>query len=370
MTEGVLAVAEEGISRRRFVGYLIAAPTLVAAAQLTAETAQASIPTVQPVDLYDLSDLLTDAARPTSNLIAIVVNPDGTVSFAMPRAEVGQGITTAAAMTIAEEMDLSVDKVNVTLADARPELIWNQITGGSNTMHSIYTPVRVAAAIARDALLKAAAIELRVSQSQLTIRDGVVVAPNGATATFGSLSAKAAVASTTTANAQLKPQSQLKLVGTPQKRVDALDIVTGRKRFAMELSVPNAKPTMVCRPPTINGSARSVRNLAQVKAMPGITDVALIPHTRFVAGGVAVRGETFGQCIDAIRALDVDWAPGPAAGKSDASVLADLKKAELPIGAPVELLAKTVDQRFTFHFRPGDPLETNCAIADVRADSA
>ena len=375
MTDGGLATApmadgSGGISRRRFVGYLIAAPTLVAAAQLTAEEAQAAVPTVQPVDLYDLSDLLTDAARPTSNLIAIVVNPDGTVSFAMPRAEVGQGITTAAAMTIADEMDLSIGKVNVTLADARPELIWNQITGGSNTMHSIYTPVRVAAAIARGALLKAAAIELGVSQSQLTIRDGVVVAPNGTTATFGSLSAKAAVSSTTTANAQLKPQSQLKLVGTPQKRIDALDIVTGRKRFAMELNVPNALPTMVCRPPTINGSARSVRNLAQVKAMPGITDVALIPHTPFVAGGVAVRGATFGQCIDAIRALDVDWGAGSAEGKSDASVLADLKNAELPVPPPVNLLAKTLDQRFTFYFRPGDPLETNCAVADVRPGSA
>ena len=375
MTDGGLATAptavgSNGISRRRFVGYLIAAPTLVAAAQLTAEEAQAAIPTVQPVDLFDLSDLLTDAALPTSNLIAIVVNPDGTVSFAMPRAEVGQGITTAVAMTIADEMDLSIGKVNVTLADARPELIWNQITGGSNTMHSIYTPVRVAAAIARGALLKAAAIELGVSQSQLTIRDGVIVAPNGASATFGSLSAKAAVSSTTTANAQLKPRSQLTLVGTPQKRVDALDIVTGRKRFAMELDVPNALPTMVCRPPTINGSAQGIRNLAQVKAMPGITDVAIIPHTRYVAGGVAVRGATFGQCIDAIRALDVVWAPGPAAGKSDASVLADLKTAELPVPPPVNLLAKTLDQRFTFHFRPGDPLETNCAVADVRPGGA
>ena len=110
--------------------------------------------------------------------------------------------------------------------------------------------------------------------------------------------------------AQLKSSSQFQVVGTPQKRVDALDIVTGRKRFAMELDVPNAKPTMVCRPPTINGSARSVRNLAQVKAMPGITDVAVIPHTRNVAGGVAVRGDTFGQCIDAIRALKRRLGPG------------------------------------------------------------
>ena len=52
-------------------------------------------------------------------------------------------------MTIADEMDVPLDKVKVTLADARPELVWNQLTGGSNSMHSIYTPVRVAAAIAR-----------------------------------------------------------------------------------------------------------------------------------------------------------------------------------------------------------------------------
>lgn len=375
MIEGELALAataerSNGISRRRFVGYLVAAPTLVAAAQLTVESAQAAVPTVQPVDLYDLSDLLTDAARPTSNLIAVAVNPDGTVSFAMPRAEVGQGITTAVAMTIAEEMDLQVDKVDVTLADARPELIWNQITGGSNSMHAIFTPVRVAASIARGALLQAAAQQLGGAVSQLTSKDGVITAPGGKTASYAELSAKAAVAQTTPVSVQLKPRSQFRLVGTPQKRIDALDIVTGRKRFAMELDVPGAKPTMVCRPPTINGSARAVRNLAQVKAMPGITDAAIIPHTAHVAGGVAVRGETFGQCIDAIRALDVDWAPGTAAGKSDASVLADLKQAELPVPPPVNLLAKTFDQRFTFHFRPGDPLETNTAIADVRPGSA
>jgi isoquinoline 1-oxidoreductase beta subunit len=371
---GLRAAAEAGnpgVSRRRFLGYLVAAPTLVAAADLAVvDRARAAVPTAQPVDLYDLSDLLTDAARPTSNLIAIRVNSDGTVSFAMPRAEVGQGITTAVAMTIAEEMDVPLDRVDVTLADARPELVWNQITGGSNTMHAIFTPVRVAASIARGALLQAAAQELGASVSQLVVRDGVITAPNGQSATFASLSAKAAVSETTTAQAQLKPRSQFRLVGTPQKRIDALDIVTGRKRFAMELDVANAKPTMVCRPPTINGTARSVRNLAQVKAMPGITDVAIVAHTKNVAGGVAVRGETFGQCIDAIRALDVDWGPGPADGKSDAGVLADLGKAELPVPPPVNLLAKTIDQRFTFYFRPGDPLETNCAIADVRSDRA
>jgi len=146
----MVEVGRRGVSRRRFIGYLIAAPTLITAAELApAPTAQAAIPTVQPVDAYDLSDLLTDAALPTSNLITVEVNPDGTVSFALPRAEVGQGITTAVAMTITDEMDLPMSQVTVTLADARPELLFNQLTGGSNPMHAIYTPVRVAAALAR-----------------------------------------------------------------------------------------------------------------------------------------------------------------------------------------------------------------------------
>src|SRR5207302_1888527 len=117
------AEGSAGISRRRFLGYLIAGPTLNPGAQLLAEPANAAVPTVQPVDSYDLSDLLTDAARPTSNLITVVANPDGTVSFDLPRSENGQGITTSIAMVIAEEMDLPLEKVKVTLADARPELV-------------------------------------------------------------------------------------------------------------------------------------------------------------------------------------------------------------------------------------------------------
>jgi len=354
-----------GVSRRRFIGYLIAAPTVVGASQLFVAPAQASIPTVQPVDAYDATDLLTAAALPTSGLISVVVNKDGTVSFAMPRAEVGQGITTAVAMTIADEMGLSLEKVNVTLLDATPALLWNQFTGLSNSMHSIYTPLRVAAATAKGQLLQAAAGLLGGLPSDFSVRGGVISAPDGRSVTFGALAERGAVSKTTRVHVRLKPSSELALVGTSQGRIDALEIVTGAKQFAMDLDVPGALPTMLCRPPTINGTALAVQNAAQVQAMPGITDVAIIPHTQWVAGGVAVRGETFGQCIDAVDALKVTWGPGSAAGKSEQTVLADLAKAELPLTPPLDPLAKSLEQVFTFHFRPGDPLETNCAIADV-----
>jgi isoquinoline 1-oxidoreductase subunit beta len=358
-------------SRRRFLGYLLAAPTLVAAAELGssllgADPAGAAIPGVpEPSDLYDLSDFLNDAALPTSHLITVQVNRDGTAAFALPRAEVGQGITTAAAMLIADELDLPLDRVHVTLADARPELVWNQLTGGSNSMHSLYQPIRTAAATARQQLVAAAATRWSVDAGKLTTANGVVSGPRGRKATYASLAAAAAVQKPTTRLVTLKATSQLKLVGTGQKRMDALAAVTGKKQFSMDLKIPGALPTMICRPPTIYGKVGSVNNLAAVKAMPGVTDVAVI------SSGVAVRAQTFGQCIDAVRALRVTWKPGTVDGESDATIAAKLKKAEIPLAVPdVPVLAKSFDAKFTFYFRSNSALEPNSAVADVRADSA
>jgi isoquinoline 1-oxidoreductase beta subunit len=127
--------------RRRFLGFVLAAPTLVVAARLIdgEYPAGAVIPSLpEPSDLFDLGDLQDLAAAATSGLISIVMNTDGTASFALPRAEVGQGITTSFAMVIAEELDLPLDKVVVTLLDATPALLMNQFTGGSNSTRSLY----------------------------------------------------------------------------------------------------------------------------------------------------------------------------------------------------------------------------------------
>ncbi|PYC87623.1 isoquinoline 1-oxidoreductase [Streptomyces tateyamensis] len=356
------------LGRRRFLGYVLAASTLTVAAQLGegADRADAAVPSLpEPADLYDLNDLLTDAALPTANLITITLNPDGTASFALPRAEVGQGITTSTAMIIAEELDLPLDKVHVSLADARPELLFNQLTGGSNTTISTYTPIRVAAATARHRLLEAAAAELGAPLAALSVLQGVITAADGRSLSYAELAVKAGSLTDLQVSVTLKPASAFTVIGTPQNRIDALEAVTGRKQFAMDVQVPGAMPAMICRPPTINGTVVAVQNLAAVRAMPGITDVAV------VSTGVAVRGRTFGQCIDAVRALQVSWGPGSEDRASDATVLAELRAAENPlVTPPLPLLTAAVDARFTFHFASNSALETNCAVADVRPGSA
>ncbi|MET9437179.1 molybdopterin cofactor-binding domain-containing protein [Streptomyces sp. NPDC006551] len=368
--------APRAMGRRRFLGYVLAAPTLTVAAQLgeaalAPPTATAAVSTVVPTppspsEIYDLNDMLTHAALPTAHLITIRIESDGTACFALPRAEVGQGVTTSSAMLIAEELDLPLDKVRVTLADARPELLFNQLTGGSNTTISTFTPIRVAAAVARDRLLRAAALELGEVVGSLTAKAGAIVSSTtGKSLTYGELAAKAASLTGERVRVTLKETSDFRVIGTAQRRIDALAAVTGRKTFAMDVQVPGALPTMVCRPPTINGTVRSVENLDEVRAMPGITDVVRI------STGVAVRGRTFGQCVDAVRALKVTWGPGTAEGASDATVLRELRAAELPLVVPpLPLLTKAVDARFTFHFASNSALETNCAVADVRQDSA
>jgi isoquinoline 1-oxidoreductase beta subunit len=356
-----------GLGRRSFVGYVVAGTTLVAAADLAlGAPARAAAPSgPQVAELYDLNDFITDSCRPTANLITITVRSDGTAHFALPRSENGQGIMTSTAMIIAEELDLPVGKVVVTLADARPELVFNQLTGGSTTTTSTYTPIRVAAAVARNALLDAAAVVLGDESNNLLAKGGVIQNRAGESVTYGELAEAAAAGETRRSEVTLKDPSQFRVIGTGQPRTDARDAVTGRKKYTTDLAVKGALPTMVCRAPTLNGTPERLSNKAEILTMPGVKDVAVVDT------GVAVRARTFGQCIDAIRAMKVRWNPGPVAGQSDADILRELRAAELPMApVPDNPLAKTIEGDFVFYFRSNSALDTNAAVADVRADRA
>ncbi|SCX58477.1 isoquinoline 1-oxidoreductase, beta subunit [Klenkia marina] len=357
-------------SRRRFLTFLVAAPTLAVAARIGADglapaSAQAAVPSLPaPAEILDLGDALILAAAPTANLIVVTVDETGRVGLALPRAEVGQGITTAVGMLIADELDVGLDQVDVTLADARPELVFNQLTGGSNTIRSVYGPVRAAAAQARARLLAAAAARWGTAPSVLSVSAGVVTGPGGRSATYGELSAAAADPGLSVVLATPKPPSAATLVGTPTNRVDARRMVTGQMEYTLDLDVvPGALPTMVRRPPTINGTVRSVQNEAAVRAMPGVVDVVT------VATGVAVLAETFGQALAGKEALEVTWGPGTVDGESNATIQQKLRAATLPFVVP-PLLTTTVDAEFDFAMVSHAPMETNSAIADVRRDRA
>ena len=353
--------ATSGTSRRRFLAYLMATPTLAVAVRygVLDGVAHAVVPTPpQPAENFDLGDFLILSGKPTEDkLIVIEVSETGKVSCALPREEVGQGITTAVAMLIAEEMDVPLADVTVTLAPGRPDLIFNQLTGASNTIRSVYAPTREAASIAKARLKSAAAERTGVPFGQLDVQDGYVVGA-GQRIPIGALSAAAAAPGLKVGAAAVKDPSTFTLVGKPQNRKDARAMVTGALKYTNDHEpVAGLLRAMVRRPPTTNGTVKAIKNEAAIRAMPGVRDLAVIPT------GVAVLADTFGQALDAKEALEVDWNAGTIDGEDNASILAKLKAANAPLGPAV---GTVVEGEFDFAPVNHAPLETITAIADIK----
>ena len=264
------AVMSEGtasggpLTRRRFLTYVVAAPVLTVAASsvITPGTAHAVVPSPpQPGDLVDLGDVIVAVTKQNQDLFVLEVTPENRVVFRVPRAEVGQGITTAAAIMVAEEIDARLVDVDVPLEDARQDLGTAQSTGGSSSVRSLWDPVRSIAAEARARLVTAAAERWDLPADSLTTRDTAVWAPDGRSATYGSLTEAAAQVDDPAVSTNPKSASEYRLIGTATTRIDARSIVTGAAKYALDVDVEGALPTVVIRPPTAQRQGAVVRRI-------------------------------------------------------------------------------------------------------------
>lgn len=147
---------EPALNRRQLLGFSIAGPVLSLGVGLSApsdsEAAMLQVPG-DLTDICDYGDLVFKVAFLTLPLIRLTVEPNGRAKLELPRLESGQGISTACAMMVAEDLDLPMAQVDVVSSDARPELLFNQQTGGSTTMRvmSFALPQLAAQARALDA---------------------------------------------------------------------------------------------------------------------------------------------------------------------------------------------------------------------------
>ena len=276
-------------TRRGFLGYVIGGTTLVAAADLRRGAPASRRPDPQIAEPYDLNDFLTDAARPTANLITIEVNEDGTVSFALPagRGRPGHHHLVGDARS-PRSWTSPLDRVGSRWPTPGPELLFNQLTGGSNTTISTYTPIRVAAAIARRALLDAAAVAARRRRRRrCSSTDGVITGRAGAALTSASSPSRPpAQTETVDGGAQGRARTS-PVIGKPHSRDRrAATRSPGKKTSRWTSQVPDALPTMVCRAAHHQRHAGAVANLAEVRGMPGVTDVVDDRHRR---GGARPR---------------------------------------------------------------------------------
>ncbi|HKH54834.1 MAG TPA: molybdopterin cofactor-binding domain-containing protein [Propionibacteriaceae bacterium] len=356
------------LSRRRFLTYVVAAPVLTVAATsagavIAPGKAHAVVPSPpQPENTADFGDLIKVLTKQAQHLLVLEVTPENRIVFRLPRAEVGQGITTALAMVVADEIDARLVDVDVPLEDARQDLGTAQSTGASSSIRSLWDPVRSVAAQARARLVTAAADRWGLPAGSLSTRDTAVWAPDGRSATYGSLTEAAAKVLVLAVSTNPKPSSEYRLIGTATPRIDARSIVTGAAKFALDVHVPGAVPTVVIRPPTLRGTVQAY-DASAARQMPGVVAITELPT------GVAVSANTFDQALKATSAVLVVWGSGTVDGVSDADIKAKLAAAIPPVTAPLPL-TKAVDATFSFAFVNHAPMEVGSAVADVQSGSA
>src|SRR5712671_4918398 len=129
------------VSRRSLLAYAASTPAVAAAVGLTvAPTRAEAIPLLltppDTVDVYDVGDSITQLSAATMPLVHLSIDSSGVYTMELPRLDSGTGVATALAMMIAEEAGVPLSMVRVTSADAQPELLYNQITGGSCTVRA------------------------------------------------------------------------------------------------------------------------------------------------------------------------------------------------------------------------------------------
>ncbi|MBB3979148.1 isoquinoline 1-oxidoreductase beta subunit [Rhizobium azooxidifex] len=239
----------------------------------------------------------------------IRIPAEGKIVFVMPSVEMGQGIYTAVAMLLAEELEVSLDQVELEHAPADPALYANpllgdQITGGSLAIRGVYEQMRKAGATARVMLVNAAARGWDVAPETCTAEAGQVVhAASNRRAAYGSL-VEAAAAQAVPQEVPLKPATSFKVIGQSVRRLDSPEKVNGSAKFGIDARPDGVSYAAIALCPHFGGKLRSLED-APALAVKGVRQVVRIDDA------VAVVADNTGAARKGLAALSIDWDPGP-----------------------------------------------------------
>ena len=293
------------------------------------------------------------------------INADGTVTVFTGKVELGQGITTALAQIVADELDIDLKRIEMVSGDtARTP---NEgVTAGSLSIQDSGTALRFACAEVRDLLFQAAATKLGVRTAALSVEDGAVSNPAGARATYWELVNDGMLKREATGAGRPKEPARHKVIGRDIKRRDIPAKVTGGAAYVQDMRLPGMVFGRVVRPPSPRARLLSLDEAA-ARRLPGV--VAVLRDGSFVAVA-ALREE---QAIAAAQALRkaAKWEEKPDLPPSDASLFAHMKtqrSLDSTVSDKVNATAaatgvKTLEAEYTRPFQSHGSIGPSCAVA-------
>lgn len=234
----------------------------------------------------------------------IEIRPDSTVLFRSAFIEGGQGIFTAMAQIVGEELDVDPARFVVEAAPPGPDYLLIggfRFTGGSMSVRMSYDKMRKLGASARLMVLQAGAARLNVPIAELSTEPGLIIhAASGRTLTYGDVAVDAA-ALPLPAAVQLRAKSDFRWIGKPLARLDVRDKSTGKAQYAIDLRVDGMLYAAVQHARHLGAEPKAVINEAQVLAMPGVHSVHRLP------GAVGVVADSWWRARRAAESLQVSW---------------------------------------------------------------
>jgi isoquinoline 1-oxidoreductase beta subunit len=275
---------------------------------------------------------LADEKGPFTPNAFIRIDVTGKITLIMPQVEMGQGVYTAIAMILAEELDAAFEQVVVEAAPPNDKLYGNpalgglQATGNSNSIRAFWMPLRKAAAGTRAMLIQAAAQIWKVDLQSVRTDSGVAIHDaSGRRLSFASLIDRAR-GFTAPQNPTLKEPNDFKLVGKPLKRLDTADKVNGKVVYGIDVMPPGVKFATIMACPVFGGEVGSIDD-GKAKALPGVRQVVVLDDI------VAVVADHMWAAKQGIAALDVTWNEGSNATVSSADVWRQIRTASQQDGA-------------------------------------
>jgi isoquinoline 1-oxidoreductase beta subunit len=238
----------------------------------------------------------------------ISIDTSGKVTIMNHRSEMGQGTYQVIPQMIAEELEISMDQVNVQFAAANPKKYGPQPQEGSFSVRGWYKQLLQIGASAREMLIEAAAKQWTVSTSECYAENGQVIhRPSGKKLGYGVLVEEASKL-IPPQDVKVKNRADYKIIGKPLPRQDIPLKTNGMAVFGLDKKLHGMRYAVVERSPRFRGKVKSFDDDA-TRSVPGVKHVFKVQRAVFASlyEGVAVVADTLWAAMQGRKVLHVEW---------------------------------------------------------------
>ena len=229
----------------------------------------------------------------------IKISEGGYVTIFSPNPEIGQGVKTSMPMIIAEELDVSWDKVSVAQGLYDPVNYQRQVAGGSQSIRFGWDALRQTGATTKQMLVNAAAAKWSVEASTCSASQGIITNANGDTLGYGEVVKEAAILEIPE-NVSLKESKDYNIIGQDIKNVDIHKIITGKPLFGLDYISEGMVYASVLRPPAFGKKLASFDDRI-TKGINGVLEVVKFGDK------IAVLGSNTWAAMKGKKALVAEW---------------------------------------------------------------